>query len=245
MTTKDTTPTATPKESLTKGSGVMIKCGDCLHFKHSAHPSKPSVCSLIGTKHFANAPSCFTANVQVFRTVSKNTVDQLSALVSVLTGTQSRVLIGLLSQQSKLERRGLRFLESVYICVGKPYLSNYYKAYALNVAPDGNLLLVGNSYLQNQSSSIVFSVAPKSVISAKDFAKIHKTLIESGKVNEPRKPLKLETGSTDEIPTIETSQEMLEKLAKSSGSKKSKKARASSSYDDEGSDCMEVDLSNL
>ena len=113
--------TTPPKESIAKGSGVLLKCGDCLHFKHSAHPSKPSVCSLIGTKHFANAPTCFTANVQVFRTVSKRTVDQLSTLVSNLTGTQSRVLIGLLSQQAKLERRGFRFLESVYLCLGKPY----------------------------------------------------------------------------------------------------------------------------
>lgn len=226
-----------PKESLTKGSGVLIKCGDCLHFKHSAHPSKPSICSIIGTKHFANAPSCFTANVQVFRTVSKKAVDQLSVLVSNLTGTQSRVLIGLLAQQSKLERRGLRFLESVYICLGKPYLSNYYKAYALNVEPGGNLLLVGDSYLQNQSSNIVFSVDPKSIITTKEFAKIHKTLVDSGKINEPRKPVKLATGSTDEIPTIETSQEMLEKLARSSG--KRKKAKVSSQ------DVMEVDLSQL
>lgn len=228
------------KESLAKGSSVLLKCGDCLHFKHSAHPSKPSICSLIGTKHFANAPTCFTANVQVFRTISKKTVEQLSTLVSNLTGTQSRVLLGLLSQQSKLERRGLRFLEEVYLCVGKPYLSNYYKAYALNVGPDSNLMLVGDSYLQNQSSNIIFSVDPKSIVTSKDFAKIHKTLVESGKINEPRKPVKLATGSQDEIPTIETSQEMLEKLARSSGKKKKVRASRSDDYD-----VMEVDLSNL
>lgn len=228
---------------LTTASNVLIKCGDCLHFAGSPHPSKGELCKGIGIKKFANAPNCYTANVHVFRKTSPQAFAQLAALVSSFSGSEARVLVGLLRQQSKLERKGLTFLERVYFLLGKEYLDNFVCGYALGVGPDGEILIVGHSYFSNQKSSIVAQLDPTSVIREKEFKQTKARLLGAGKLYEPRKVHK--NDGLDEAayqpPTMETSPEFLEKMAK--GNKKPRGDQRVRRASADG--VLEIDLSGI
>lgn len=219
-------------------TNVIIKCGDCLHLNNSAHPSKGTVCKNLGIKKFANAPSCFTPNIHVFKSISSNAVSQLGQLISSMNGTQSRVLLGLLRQQSKLHRKGFSFLSRIFFRLGSGYLDSYYSGYVFGVAPQGEILIVGESYITNQTSYIVAQLDADSVLKEEEFRKIEADLLSKGRVYSPKNPARLQVQARVdyETPTFDTSPEVLEKLAKAS----TKRAKTAPSKT-----VLEVDLSDL
>lgn len=245
----------TTKGSVLDGASVAsesrssMKCGDCLHFQGSTHPAIGQLCESRGVKKYATAPNCFTANVHVFRRTSPAAFQQLAAVVSSFTASQSRVLMGLLSQQAQLERAGFFLLERVYFRIGTDYLDNYYAAYVLGVSPEKQILLVGSDYLKNQKGATVAQLLKESLMSAKDFAKKKATLIERGLIYEPRRPHKneIEDSTEYEPPTLETPQALLEKNANKSTNpakkkKKSNQSETRSYEDDDGDVVFEVEL---
>jgi hypothetical protein len=203
------------EQKIAAASNVFIKCADCMHFQNSAHPSKKVICKELGVQKFANAPVCFTPNVYSLKKLDSTAFSQLASLVSTFSASDSRIFVGLLRQQTKLQRAGFTFLEKVYLKIGSNHLSNYFGAYCMGVGPDGEILLVGSDYLKQSKSSVVVQALPSSLIDGKEFQKIKTTLIAQGKIS-PEVKLR-ETISAHieyEPPTFETSPEALEALSK-------------------------------
>jgi hypothetical protein len=218
QTKKDITlsPEAAAKDN------TKLKCGDCLHFKGTSHPMYGEVCSNRGVKTFATAPNCYTPNVVVFRKAGPDTLRVLSGIISGFTPSQSRVLMGLLKGAGALEKRGLSFMQKVYHCFGEDYLDNYVSGYVLGLGLEDTILVVGQDYLRNSSTMVVSHLMRSSLITQDEFKSKRKSLIESGKVYQPRRPHKnIKIDEKYEPPTLETSVDELEKAA-SRGEKKKK-----------------------
>lgn len=207
---RDTHVSLSAKESL-----LNLRCGDCLHFKGSAHPAIGTACSLLGVKAYAAAPSCYTANVSVFRKTGVSVFASLASIISTFSPQQSRVLMGLLKSAGSLEKFGFTFAQKVYFRIGEDYLDNYFSGHVLGVGVDNNISLVGLSYFSSSKMQVIASVFKSSILSVEEFKARKKKLIDSGRLYAPRLPKKndLKQGVDYEPPTIETSQELLEQLA--------------------------------
>ena len=203
---------------------IVLKCGDCLHFQGSPHPGIGQACELRGVRKFATAPNCFTANVHVFRKTSPHALSLLSSVVGSFSAGQAKVLMGLLKQQSALQRQGLSFLQKVYFSVGNDFLENYYAGFVLGVGPRKELLIVGSQFHSNQKSSVVASLSKESVLDLQSFKKKRGELEAKGRLYENRRPHNpLPKDLLDyEPPTLETSEALLESQANSSPRKKRK-----------------------
>lgn len=199
---------------LTKDN-VILRCGDCLHFKGSIHPAHSLRCSEEGIRPAASAPSCFTPNAAVFRSLAPDTMTQLAALVTTFSPQQCRVLMGLLKGSASLERMGLHFMQKVYFCTGRDALENYYSGFVLCVGVDKNVSIVGRDYLRANHSSVLASLPTSSLItSRKRFDTIKARLISEGKVRAPNDRLKKAMLKEDyEPPTLDTNPEALEAKA--------------------------------
>ena len=221
-------------EALSRLNQLTLRCGDCLHFKGTAHPQFGAPCSTLGVKAYAAAPPCYMSNVQVFRKAGPHTFATLAGILSHFTPQQSRVLMGLLKSVGSLEKHGLTFLQKVYFHVGEDYLDNYFSGRVLGVGVNGTISVVGENYFHNSKTPIVAYLFPDSVLNDERFQKRKNALTKKGLVYAPRKPHRNEiSGSDYEPPTMETSPEMLEKMAsKQWGKKKKPDAR----------DILEVDL---
>jgi hypothetical protein len=137
---------------------VDLQCGDCLHYKGSAHPKFESSCIKRGVGTKSEAPSCYTPDVSVFRSMSKDVFPMLAALVGIMTPKQSRVLMGILKYAGSLERAGLTFFEVVYFCNAPPtdaYLEDYCFGYAIAMTRAGQVVVVGSDYLKASPSSLI------------------------------------------------------------------------------------------
>lgn len=205
-------------ESGASKDNVRLKCGDCLHYQSSPHPSYGEVCNLRGVKTFATAPNCYTANINVFRKVSPDTFSQLYSLLSSFTPQQNRVLMGLLKTQTQVEKSGFTFLQKVYFLLGhSEYLENYYSAYVMGVGPDKEILLVGRDYLRNHKSPVVAQMMADSLMTFEEFKERRRYLQSSGKLSSVKRLSeqdKYRLMDSDYVPpTIETSAEELEKKA--------------------------------
>lgn len=206
----------------TRINNIVLKCGDCLHFKGSAHPSIGTPCSQLGVKAFGAAPPCFTANASLLNTVATETFAVLSSILTTFTPQQSRIFMGLLKSAGSLEKHGFTFLQKVYFRVGQDYLDNYYSGYVLGVGVDHSIMLVGKSYFTSAKRAVTASLLKENVLTIDQFKKLRKKLAASGKLYEPRKIHKNNIKSTDdyEPPTIETAQDLLEEQAKRIGKKR-------------------------
>jgi hypothetical protein len=207
-------PTEVVDQKLAAGSNIFIKCGDCLHFAHSAHPAKGSKpCKDLGVVRYANAPVCYTPNVHAMKSLSQDTFSQLAYIVSSFTASDARTMVGLLRQQARLQRAGFSFLEKVYLRVGLNFLGNYFSGYALGVSPTGEVLLVGTNYLARSKSSVVAQVLATSLIREPDFEKIRQELTKLGKLQQPE-DRRAKVTVEYEPPTFDTSPETLDALAR-------------------------------
>lgn len=206
--------------NVARSSQLSLRCGDCLHFSTTAHPSFGQPCKEMGVRTFATAPNCYAPNVVLFRKAGPKTFATLASVISTFSPQQSRILMGLLKSAGSLEKYSFTFLEKVYFKVGDDYLDNYFFGHVLGVGLNGTLAVVGASYFVEVKSPIVAYLLPESVFSADTFRKKKNRLTKAGLLYAPRKPHKNDIQADYEPPTMETSPELLEKLANSSFGKK-------------------------
>lgn len=187
---------------------VDLQCGDCLHYKGSAHPKFEAPCSKRGVGTKSEAPSCYTPDVSAFRAMSKDVFPMLASLVGLMSARQSRVLMGVLKYAGSLERAGLTFLEVCYFCNCPPetaYLEDYFYGYALSMTRSGQIVLVGSDYLRQSPTSLVAYLDKGSVLREAVFQKRKDRLCDEGKIHRLRSILGPRR-ATDEgyvIPTID------------------------------------------
>lgn len=206
-------------------SNVVLRCGDCLHFKGTPHPSFGSRCSDLGVKSYGSAPPCYAPNVVIFNKVSPDTFAVLASLVSSFSPAQSRVLMGLLKTAGSLDKYGYSFLQKVYFRLGEDYLDNYYSGYVLGVGMEKTVSIVGKAFFKGDKRPIMATLMPESVLDTEEFKKRRKKLMASGKLYEPRKARKNDISDEYMPPTIETAQETLDEMAKRSGKKRIKNGK--------------------
>ncbi len=207
---KDTTEDAAGSRS-----NLVLRCGDCMHHKGTPHPMYGHPCNSLGTKSYAAAPNCYTANVTVFRRVSPEVFSQLASITSSFTPQQSRVMMGLFKSAGTLEKVGYRIFDKVYYRLGEDYLDNYYSGYVLGVGMDNNLMIVGASFFTRVKHPMIAHLSSTTVFSTEEFRKKVKSLRKRGLLYVPRKPHKHENVKESDYvpPGIETSRELLEAMA--------------------------------
>ena len=219
-------------------SNISLRCGDCLHHKGSTpHPAIGQRCADRGVKTYAAAPSCYTANVNVFRKIAPETLTVLGSIISHFSPQQSRILMGLLKGAGSLEKHNLSFLEKVFFKLGEDYLDSYYSGFVLGCGVNQNLMLVGSTFFTGVRNPVIAHLDVDSILTAKAFAKKKKQLLAAGKLYVPRKPHRNDvTADNYTPPSIETCKAELEALAN-----KGKKKRRSSNEEARG--VLEINLS--
>lgn len=210
-------------EITSKSNQLTLRCGDCLHFAGTAHPSFGQACKLMGVKTFATAPNCYSPNVILFRKAGPDTFATLASVIASFSPQQSRVLMGLLKSAGSLEKHGYTFLQKVYFRCGEDFLDNYFYGHVLGLGLNGTLAVVGASYFTATRSPLVAYLLPESVFSAEVFNKKKRKLQKYGLLYAPRKPHVNDITADYEPPTMETSPEILEKIANQTFGKKKRK----------------------
>jgi hypothetical protein len=204
-------------------SNVKLKCGDCMFLEKEAHPSYGMPCEERGIKSFATAPGCYTPNVKSLASISVETFDIIGQIVSACTPSQSRIIMGLFKTQAQLSKLGFYLMQPVFFKVGsEDYLDNYLKGFAMGVGPNKEILLLSTPV--QKKNTVYAAVCAESLMDEFTFADHRKYLLESGRIYQPRVPHK-NLNVDDEsyqVPTIETSEDLLNSLATASPKKKPK-----------------------
>lgn len=216
--------------TLTTESNVKLRCGDCMHFKGTSHPSYGALCSTLGTRASALAPKCYTANVSVFRPLGPDFIRGLAVSVASMDAQQQRVLMGLLRNASALEKIGLTFMQKVFFSMGGDCLENWYTGFVLSPGPDrGTVLLVGQDYAKgNRTLCTALLMTSSLITSHKKFNRIKDDLVARGQLRRLPPRLQPKAAKADyEPPTMETNPEALEALANKLGKRKKLKAEQS------------------
>lgn len=205
---------------------VDLQCGDCLHYKGSANPKFEAPCIKRGVGTKSVAPSCYTPDVSVFRSMSKDAFPMLASLVSLMTPKQSRVLMGVLKYAGSLESAGLQFLEQCYFChkpADSAYLEDYSKGYALTMTKSGQVVLVGNDFLNNSPAAMVAYISKSSIIQEAAFLKRVERCIDLGRIHNPKTAKRISAGVDYVVPTIDDAPQPPKTKGKKGGTRKTDK----------------------
>jgi hypothetical protein len=119
-----------------------MKCGQCLHFKQTAHKNFDAPCQKNGVRAFAIAPPCYTPD---YTKAFDNTDEfvQLSALFASKTPEQKKILLGMLRATPK--GRKLKMGTCLYLNLrGREYISNYVRCYVVGYTSAGQIVLTGS-----------------------------------------------------------------------------------------------------
>jgi len=223
VTTSVSSHTITLKEdSPVVKDNLVLRCGDCLHFKGSAHPAYGEQCVNRGIKTFATAPSCWSPDVRAIKSIGDSTFAYLCSVLSTLTPKQTRIIMGLMKNAGKLERHGFTFLQKVYYLVGPEFLENYHAGYVLGIGAYNTIQVVGSAFLKPTRGTCTAHLLAENVLTRERFIKTRKKLSEAGLMYAPRSPNKAKKSVTIdyEPPTLETPQELLDHIANKSGSQR-------------------------
>lgn len=181
MLKKDTLGTAATSKSLTEA----FRCGECLHFKNSCHPSFEKPCGNNGVKPFAIAPKCYSPNVAELLDSNSDNFAILANLMNSFSTRQKRILQGLLRSQTQLKKTPFTFGTKVYFLLGKDYLSNYICGYVLGIATSGDVMVVGDPDKKTRGKNCVSYLSAESLMTYSQFSTHRKNLISSGRINDP------------------------------------------------------------
>lgn len=207
-------------------SNVKLKCGDCMFLEKESHPSYGMPCEERGIKSFATAPGCYTPNVKSLASISVETFDVIGQIVSACTPSQSRIIMGLFKTQAQLSRLGFYLMQPVFFKLGsEDYLDNYLKGYAMGVGPNKEILLLSTPV--QKKKTVYASVCAASLLDEFTFADHRARLVDAGRIYQPKVPHKNLNVDDDsyQVPTIETSEELLNSLAANTGKKKPKSSK--------------------
>lgn len=218
------------EQDLAKGSNVRLRCGDCMHYKGTAHPALGGQsCVKLGVNRGAKAPACYTPNVSVFREASSDLLQSLFTHIASFTPQQQRILMGMLRNAASLNRTGFSFMETVYFSTaarGAAVLADYFRGFVAAKGPSDTLQIVGLSYLNGKNTSCVALLPKESLLTAIKFNRERKRLIAAGKLQGlTMKQRKLATSDDYEAPTLDTAAEFLERNAKVTGKRHGNEVR--------------------
>jgi hypothetical protein len=163
-----------------------IKCGDCMHFKKLAKFEK--VCSQLGTKHYANAPSCYFPDAYKLATQSPDMLYRLGLWFKDLTAQEARILGVLLNSTTSLEKRyKLKFGQPVFFCLGQDYLSNFFRGFVLGASPmgDDQVFITSDLNKTQRKQPMIASMMRESVYTVPEFKKHKEKLIKLKRLNDP------------------------------------------------------------
>lgn len=217
---KGVRPTVTAG-NIAKESIVKLRCGDCLHYKGTAHPSMGEPCYNLDVGKSAVAPSCYTPNVGVFRDDGSLAVHSLLSAIACFTPQKQRVLMGMLRNAAALERTGYSFLQCVYFATnarGKTTLSDYYRGFVAAKGPGTTLQVVGINFLNSKNTACVAFLERDSLLTKAQFDRERKRLVKLGKLEHlpARVQKQLTKGEEYEPPTLDTAEDFLQRAATSS-----------------------------
>lgn len=184
-----------------------FKCGECLHYKQTAHASYEGVCSGLGIRAFAAAPKCFTPD---YTKVIKNTDDflQIVTIFHSKTAQERRILLGMLRQQPSGKK--LKMGTKMYLNTrGREYISNYVCGYVVGYTSANQLVLTGSPERTTRGRSFfAYLRNDDTLITEQEWRKRFKTLREKGRITDPKALAERDITATVkaddyEVPTID------------------------------------------
>jgi len=195
----------------------QFRCGECLHFKDSAHPAKQDLCSNLGIKKHGSAPRCFTPNVMELTKVDAETIPKIAVLLAGMTSQQKRILQGLLAVQHRLKKTDFRFGTKIFFHVGRDYIENYLSGYVVGRTSSRELIIVGSVEAHRRGQSmVVFFENDAELLSVSEWKKKRQDLYASGKIHppSPKRLIKKPVNDTYEPPTVDKAPEEIKKKLK-------------------------------
>jgi hypothetical protein len=183
-----------------KRTSLVQKCGDCLHFETVAKFEK--VCSKLGTKRFADAPSCYSANVFMLTKKNPDRLHQIGLMFHDFTFQEKRILMSLFKSEKIFEKKyKLTFGQPVYFYLARDYLSNYFRGFFVGAASNGDSTVYVASDLsgRQRTNPCTASLFRTSVFSVSEFKKKKAVLIKAHRITDPN-PLAKEFKRTPPAP---------------------------------------------
>ncbi len=185
-----------------------MKCGECLHFKQTPHPSFEGVCNNLGVRSFAVAPKCFTPD---YTKVITN-IDEFLSMVTFFnskTPQQKRIMLGMLRQQPS--GRKLKMGTKLYINVrGRDYIDNYLCGYVVGYSSAGQLVLSGSSSRNTRGRTFfAYLRYDDNLLTHSEWKKKFAELKQKGRITDPKsvavRDITASVQNDDyEVPTIDT-----------------------------------------
>lgn len=180
-----------------------FRCGDCMHFKVQAHLRKESVCSNLGVRASAVAPTCFTPDATQIVGNSDQML-QLANLFHNYTLKQRRIFLSFLQQSSERFKFGTKVY---FLAVGRDYLSNYLSGYVLGLDSNKHIIVTGDPDNNKRGAGYTATfINADDLLDATAFEKKKQELFERGRFNDPKKPLQEISTKVDidyEPPTLD------------------------------------------
>jgi hypothetical protein len=173
------------KKQTTASLNEAMKCGECLHFKQTPHPSFESVCGIMGVRTFAIAPKCYTPD---YTKVIKNT-DEFLSLVTFFnskSAQQKRIMLGMLRQQPTGKK--LKMGTKMYLNVrGREYIDNYVCGYVVGYTSAGQLVLSGSPDRTTRGRSFfAYLRSDNSLLTDAEWRKRFSELKSKGRITDPK-----------------------------------------------------------
>lgn len=163
------------------------KCGDCLHFARIAKFEKP--CNQLGTKHYAEAPTCYDVDPFVLNKINPDTFNQLLLLLRDFGLKQRRTFIQMMRSMNSLEKNyKVELGQPVYFKVGpNDYLSNYFRGFVVGGSSSGDPQVYVTSDLgaKQRASPAMLTLLPSSVMKVSAWKKKRAQLIKDKKLKDP------------------------------------------------------------
>lgn len=213
-------------DPLAREGNIKIRCGDCIHYKGSPHPTFGEPCFELGVRPNSVAPDCYTPNVGLLRDLGPDAFTLLASFITSSTPQQVRIIAGLMRAASSVERLGFHFMQRVYFHIGgnTPTLDRVYSGHVLGIGLDKQVQVVGADYMRQSRGACVASLDKASLMNAVQFKKFKAKLIAAGQLKalDPKKAAAI-AGDNYEPPTFETSPELLEAKANKTHRGKNKK----------------------
>jgi hypothetical protein len=161
-----------------------MKCGECLHFKHSKHVRHEDLCATMGIKQFALAPDCFTP---CYPKVITNTDEfvQFAALVAEKTPQQRKIMMAILRQKPMGKK--IPMGTKMYLNYrGPEYISNYLCGYVVGYTSANQVVLTGSPDANARGRAFfAYLKSDDSLLSPKEWKAKFTELRRRGRIQDP------------------------------------------------------------
>lgn len=164
------------------GSSALFlpqQCGGCKHFKRIAHPAYEKTCTNLGILQESKPCERFMPDASGMKLSSPRQARNVMDLLRELGPSDLRNLATLALQERRSRKYGFKFGDTVYLqAFGDDYLSNYRRAKV--VAADAKYVHI------EADQGFAAMVFHGSVLTATQWRKKHKWLIDNERLTDPR-----------------------------------------------------------